>query len=126
MGMYTEIYVNVNLKEGKELPPEVLDVLTAMCEKKHDAPALKDKPRRWSYLFNNGSYYTPFTSCAMLTQDDRTGRWSLLAKGDIKNYEGEIEDFFEWLMPWIDAKVGEFIGYSRFEEDLLPQLVLKK
>ena len=35
MGMYTEIYVNTDLK--KETPQEVIDVLSAMCEKNHEA-----------------------------------------------------------------------------------------
>lgn len=123
MGMYTEIYVNVNLK--KDVPADVLAILHAMCLKDNEAGVLKDLPRRWSYMFNNGSYYTPGTECGKLTQDKHNGQWSLLAKGDIKNYENEIEQFFKWLMPWIDATDGEFVGYSRYEEDDLPRLVIK-
>lgn len=55
MGMYTEIFVNVDLKENT--PNEVIEVLKAMCAKDSDAECLKDKPSRWSYLFNNGSFY---------------------------------------------------------------------
>ncbi len=124
MGMYTEIYVNVDLKE--DTPTEVLNTLRAMCDKDGDSPLLADKPRRWSYLFNDGSYYTPLTDCGKFTYDDIAGQWSLLGKGDIKNYEGEIEAFFEWLMPHIDAYEGEFIGYHRYEEKLLPTLMVKK
>jgi hypothetical protein len=122
--MYTEIYVNVDLKA--DTPKEVLDVLTAMCAKDSDSPHLADKPDRWWYMFNNGSYYTPLTACALLTHDEIGGNWSLLAKGDIKNYEGEIEAFFAWIMPYVDAEQGEFIGYSRYEEDQLPTLVVKQ
>ena len=35
---------------------------------------------------------------------------------NIKNYNNEIEEFFEWLMPYIDGEEGDFIGYSRYEE----------
>ena len=118
MGMYTEIFVNTDLKENT--PVEVLDVLRAMCSKDREAPCLADKPGRWWFLFNNGSYYTPLTACALLTFDEIGGHWSLLAKGDIKNYEGEIEAFFDFIKPWCDT---EFIGYMRYEEDREPTLI---
>ena len=123
MGMYTEIYVNVDLKE--DTPIEVIKVLEAMCEGDMLSEYLVDKPRRWSYLFNNGSYYTPRTSCANITFDGIAGAYSLIGKGDIKNYDSEIQKFFEFIMPWVDAQEGEFIGYSRYEEELLPRLLLK-
>lgn len=121
MGMYTEIFVNVDLKP--ETPEEVLAVLRAMCGDENQAP-LDGKPGRWRMLFGNGSYYTPLTSCAKLTYDKIAGHWSLLGKGDIKNYEREIEAFFAWLAPHIDAEPGDFIGYTRYEEATLPELVL--
>lgn len=115
MGMYTEIFVNVDLKQ--DVPASVIDVLRAMCSRE-DSPCLESLPSRWSYLFRAGRTNT---SCAHLTQNNY-GRWSLLAKGDIKNYEGEIEAFFDWLMPWIDAYKGDFIGFSLYEEDTEPTL----
>ena len=118
MGMYTEIYVNVDLK--KETPKEVLDVLRAICEKNFNNENLKDKPERWSRLFNNGSYYVPSTECASLTYDEISNQWSLLGKGDIKNYEREIEKFFEFIKSWCK---NVFIGYYRYEEDRDPILV---
>ena len=121
MGMYTEIYVNVDLK--KETPKEVLDVLQAIVDKNGQAECLKDKPDRWSLLFNSGSYYTPNTECGALTFDETSGIWSLIGKGDIKNYEGEIEAFFDYIMPWIDDE--GFIGYSRYEESWSPKLYFK-
>lgn len=118
MGMYTEIFVNVDLKE--DTPSEIIEVLKAMCVKDHEAACLKDKPQRWWYLFNNGSYYTPLTQCGTLTFDDIAGHYSLLAKGDIKNYDNEIEKFFDFIRPWCDT---EFMGYYRFEESREPTLV---
>lgn len=118
MGMYTEIFVNADLK--KETPQEVIDVLSAMCEKDHEAECLSDKPSRWAYLFNNGSCYLPMTECGKLAHCRILGQYSLLAKGDIKNYNGEIEEFFDFIRPWCE---GEFIGYYRYEEDRDPTLV---
>ncbi len=119
MGMYTEIYVNVDLK--KETPDEVLNVLKAMCfHEGFDRDVYLNF--RWRLLFNDGSYYTPLTSCANLTFDKIRNAWSLLGKGDIKNYEDEIEAFFDWIKPWVDGIPGDFIGYSRYEEEQKPTL----
>lgn len=120
MGQYTEIFVNVDLKP--ETPEEVLAVLRAMCGGEDQTP-LDGKPWRWRALFSNGSYYVPKTSCAKLIHHKDDGFYSLLGKGDIKNYEREIEQFFEWLIPYIDAFPSEFIGYKRYEELDAPDLL---
>lgn len=118
MGMYTEIFINVDLK--KETPNHVIDTCKAICESDYQSEHLKNKPDRWSCLFGNGSYYTPSTSCAKLTFDDISGQYSLIGKGDIKNYEHEIQEFFEFIKPWSDS---EFMGYMRYEEDREPILI---
>lgn len=118
MGMYTEIYVNVDLK--KETPEAVIETIKAICEGDCDSKYLKDKPRRWSMLFSNGSYYTPSTCCSSLTYDSIAKSYSLIGKGDIKNGDNEIEQFFEFVKPWCD---NNFIGYHRHEEDRDPILV---
>lgn len=118
MGMYTEVFVNTDLKPNT--PKQVIDVLRAMCHLDDSAECLDGKPQRWPYMFNNGSYYTPLTQCASLTYDEIAGHWSIIAKGDIKNYEDEIEQFFEFIKPWCST---EFIGYMRYEEDREPTLV---
>lgn len=119
--MYTEIYINVDLKQ--DTPNEIIDTLGAIC-KGVGVPA--EYPDRWKMLFGNGSHYTPLTSVANLTYNDIAKQWSLLGKGDIKNYAREIEKFFDWIMPYIEAEPGMFIGYFRYEEHKLPTIVLKK
>lgn len=124
MGMYTEIYVNVDLK--RDTPEDTIRVLKAMCgmlPNQECAEVLVDYPDRWGDLFYSGSYYTPNTYCHSLTFDDISNKWSLLGKGDIKNYGGEIKEFFEWIIPYVDGYPGEFIGYSRYEEELQPTLI---
>jgi hypothetical protein len=123
MGMYTEIYVNVDLKATT--PDEVITVLKAMCgklDKEAERKALKNSPDRWCCLFSDGSFYTPRTHCKFLERDTISNQWSLLGKGDTKNYGAEIQKFFEWISPWVDGDEGDFIGYSRYEEDQQPQL----
>lgn len=121
MGDYTEIYINVELKN--DTPHEVIDVLNAMCYFR-SSDVLKDYPCRWRMLFNSCSYYTPDTHCAYFAFNKYN--WCLLGKGDIKNYENEIEEFFEWIMPHVDAEEGDFIGYKRFEQSQMPELITKR
>jgi hypothetical protein len=124
MGVYTEVYVNIDLRE--DTPPEVIQVLCAMCGEGGDEASdiLSTRPGRWRALFSDGSYYTPLTCCAKLTFDRQSRRYSLLGKGDIKNYEDEIGQFFRWIMPYVDGNEGDFIGYHRHEENQLPTLVV--
>jgi len=117
MGMYTEIYVNVDLKE--ETPNEVIETLSLLCALKQPM----NFPTRSWLLFNNGSYYTPRTYVRSLTYDKILSRWSFLGKGDLKNYDGSVGHFFSWLMPWVDGYPGDFVGYHRYEEDRKPTLV---
>jgi len=120
MGMYTEIYINVDLK--KDTPDDVIKVLKAMCDQECKE-VLVDYPYKWICLFSNMSYYTPSTNCRFLEFDNISNQWSLLGKGDIKNYGNEIEEFFEWIVPYVDGYSGDFIGYSRYEEDQKPTLM---
>lgn len=120
MGMYTEIFVNVDFKS--DLPEDVVKTIKAMCDRNESIEYLEGKPARWSYLFNNGSFYTPLTSCANFTFNKIGNHYSLLAKGDIKNYENEIEEFFYFIRPHVETCGKTFIGYSRYEESVEPTL----
>ena len=120
MGMYTEIYVNVDLKQ--DVPEHILNVLREMCSGQGEG-RLDAYPQRWGCLFSSNSFYTPLTECASLTFNEIRGGWSLLGKGDIKNYNREIELFFEWISPWVYGDPGDFIGYHRYEEQRVPTLV---
>jgi len=123
MGMYTEFYVNMDFK--KNTPKKVIDTIKAMCDRDDESKHLKEQPDRWSYMFNNGSYYFASTYCGKMTYNDIGECWSLLAKGDIKNYGGEIEEFFDFVMPWA-ADEDTFIGYYRYEENREPTLIYSK
>lgn len=117
MGMYTEVFINTDLKEG--VPVDVINLLKAICACDFESEYLKDKPVCWAGLFSNGSYYTPYTECAKLTFDQTSEQWSIIGKGDIKNV-GEIQQFFEFIRPHCE---GEFIGYYRHENSREPTLI---
>lgn len=118
MGMYTEIFISADLKQ--DTPESVIDVLRGMCDWEYESEALNEMGSRTRYLFNSGSHYTPNTQCKELTFDSIARQYSIIGKGDIKNYNSEIERFFEFIKPHCESG---FIGFYRYEEDREPKLV---
>ena len=59
MGMYTELHFNAELR--KDVPQEVLNVLSYMLDSDKDRPALPDHPlfrtQRWLFMLTCDSYY---------------------------------------------------------------------
>jgi hypothetical protein len=135
MGIYTAVFVNVDLKS--DMPDHMLDVLRCMCgnefqsmcgngmtEGKDVKKVMKGLPPGWSGLFLCGSYeYRRNTHFAILLRDAWSGYYSLIGRGETENYTGEIEKFFEWLIPWVHAEKGAVIGYTLHEEATSPVLV---
>lgn len=115
MDFYTEIFINVNL--NIRTPPEVIKVLSNICNKIQ----LTEPYTAWDSLFEDKLFYN--MSCGQLTQNGRTGNYSLLGKGNLKDYKGQINAFFNWIMPYVEAPYGQFIGYKLREGDLEPTLV---
>lgn len=125
MGMYTELVLSTRVKPIES----VIDVLQYMAGKK-DKPVLPNHPlfktTRWDRLFAScSSYFVPRSVC-LLEYDEIGGYWVLILRADLKNYEGEIEKFIDWIDPYLDLLPGELVGYSRYEETNEPTLIYKK
>ena len=119
MGMYTEIFFRATLV--KDVPDKVLAPIRAMLgQVEVDPDDLPDHElfecHRWDMLGMGSSYYFPTHARPILAKDEIRGAWSLLLHADIKNYDGDIEAFFDWIDPYVDAIPGEFIGYSLYED----------
>lgn len=124
MGMYTEIYVKVGLKE--DTPKAVIDVLTYMmgesetCPSKLPGHELFTKGR-WVFMLRCSSYYHIPMSVGSLWYDDIARQWFLVNRSDLKNYEGEIESFFDWISDYVEVLSDKkFIGYELYEEEDVP------
>jgi len=119
MGMYTEIYVKVSLKSNT--PQEVIEVLSAMMGEGEDPATLPDHELftkgRWRFMLRCSSYYHMPSCVGKFWYDDIAKQWFLLSRSDLKNYEGEIESFFEWIAPYAEQNSEkQFIGYELYEE----------
>ncbi len=126
MGMYTEIYVKVRIKEG--VPGEVINLLKYMTG---DGAEPKPTPQhklfsthRWDFMFQCCSYYHILGVAGKLWFDDIANQWFMVWRSDLKNYDNEISLFFDWITPYVETNCGEktFIGYELYEEDNEPKL----
>ena len=117
--MYTEVFFRAALVPN--LPDEVLAPLRAMLgQVEVDRGGLPEHELfncpRWDMLARGSSYYFPEHMQSALTKDDIRKQWCLALHADLKNYHDEIEKFFDWIDPYVDASPGEFIGYSLYED----------
>lgn len=126
MGMYTEILVkaSVDLDSISEKDLNVIKYLFSGG----DEPCTENLPEhkfftlpRWNLIGHCSSYYH---HPVVLNSMDEYG--SIFSRSDIKNYDDEIDEFFDWIQPLVTKTEGECIGYYWYEEDELPTLVVKK
>ena len=133
MGMYTEIFVRTGIKRGT--PDDVKYILRYLTRDELFPPAqLPEHPlfetERWGALGSCTSAYFPVMADSRLTLPGTHERdYSLLLHANLKNYDSEIEKFFDWIDPYSTAYPGEFIGYSLYEDvdpETSPTIYFKK
>jgi len=122
MGMYTEIFFRAEVDAEAYF---VLEPLLRGCTH-GDLP---DHPvfaaRRLGQLFNGCSAYFPganHTETEVKSYGPAKTVRSVSFRANLKNYDGVIEKFFDWVLPHIDGSGGEFVGYSLYEEATTPTL----
>ena len=127
MGMYTELVMNVGLKD--DTPQGVIDLLKAMVA--GDGFTLKPPKAyeheplfstdRWRHMLKSCSYYfIPESNSKII---EANGRYVSI-RCDLKNYDGEIGKFADFIAPFVEC--DGFGGYSRYEEDDHPTLLYFK
>lgn len=126
MGMYTEVLLRADLI--KDLPEEVeliLGILTGTVEFTHQSLPAHPlfETSRWQYMGSSGSYYFPEGGRSKLIRDEY--RRGIFLHGNLKNYESEIEELFDWIDPYLEHTKGDFLGYSMYEEGNKPTLHFK-
>lgn len=126
MGMYTELVLKCQIKE--DAPADVKSVIAHMfCG--DDAPEkLPDHPffglTRWNFIGSCSSFYHHPEVVNSCPKFDYTESQYIFSRSDIKNYDGEIESFIDWLKPYIDAPEGQCIGWLWYEEEQQPTLII--
>lgn len=124
MGMYTELVLKCQIKE--DAPQEVKDVVNYLFRNQRKPERLPDHAffscDRWDFIGKSCSYY--HHPGVVNDVNDEFGDISIFSRSDIKNYDGEIESFIDWLKPYIDAPEGQCIGWSWYEEEQQPTLII--
>ena len=124
MGMYTEILVKATLRS--DLSENILEVVDYMFGE-GELPEVLPKHKlfrlpRWDSIGKCGSWYHHPTAVNSINKDYTA--WEIFSRSDIKNYNGEIEAFFDWFKTIIDASEGRCIGYTWYEETSKPTLII--
>lgn len=132
MGMYTELMLGVSFKS--DTPENIIEILKGMCNyeegdeilyKMEFDSLLPDHPlfstSRWTWMLRSGSYYFDALNVCELVYDDISASYYLTVITNLKNYTGEIEEFIDWITPYVDTQ--GFAGYKRYEESEHPTLI---
>ena len=114
MGHYTELRCRLKLK--KDLPEEALAVLKRVCadgdlgigeavifdsddvfKPTIDHPFFKTE--RWYMLLLANNFDKTKDQCSF--EQNSNGNWILSIDSEYKNYDGELEKFFDWITPYL-------------------------
>lgn len=125
MGMYTELVLGITIKQ--DIPPTALIILRSMLAGEGQVDPLNPHPlfktERWQWMLRaGGSYVFPSRCECTLSELDTIGEvYYLNIRINLKNYAGELQEFCDWLAPWVET--CKHAGYIRYEEDDLPTLI---
>lgn len=117
MGMYTEVFFRGEIR--RDAPAELVDWLNSIVNDPtgehlpYDGHEFFNRPR-WELVFNCSSAYFP-------TRGAKFGKSyfdadELFVHASLKDYDGEIAAFFDWIAPFVEGAPGDFLGYSLYED----------
>ena len=121
MGMYTEIFFRA------EVDAEVVAVINTLNDYgKTDWPDHEFfRCPRFRGIAHGGSYCFPQANHCFVEYDEHVKAFFVSFRANLKNYDDEIEKFFDWVSPHVGGEPGDFIGYSLYEEAETPTLHYK-
>lgn len=132
--MFTEFHYNVELV--KNLSRETLDILYYMLDKssykcKSNLKNIPSHPlftvsERWEWMLYTDSCFFSADTISTLRYDDIAKVRYLCIRCNLKNYNNEIENFIDWIDPYVYGFTGDFLGFYRYEESEDPVIVRKK
>lgn len=122
MGMYTQLVFTCELKE--DTPEYILDTIEKLVNNEEitDAPAHEFfSCSRYEMLCNGDSAYFGGATVSKFNRKYR----ELTIVSNLKNYDGEIQKFISWILPYVDYGAGgrDLLGYVIYEESDMPTLI---
>ncbi len=127
--MYTEFHFNSKIK--KDTPKEVINTLKYMLdlwekgEPKEipDHILFKNPESSWRVMLQMDSSYFDAETYSTLNYNKFDDHYYLCVRCNLKNYESDIENFINWITPYLDKYEGDFLGFYRYEEFEEPTLI---
>ena len=130
MGMYTELVFGAELKE--KTPLAIIEILKVMFGINEELPPkYEDQQENFpksGHIPHGGSYYFGVhNSHSRMMYDEVSKAWNLSIRCNVKNYHNQIQNFVNWIMPYVEQGAGEeqILGYMIYEEDRKPRLIYK-
>ena len=128
MGSYTKLNFKCKLKQ--DVPKEVTDILERVINQGdlgHDKVMFNNedvfhpdiehsffKCSRWYMLFLSKNFDYELEGSKFYKDK---GNWILSIETEFKNYDNEIENFLDWITPFIvGRKKSQYVGYWKHEE----------
>ncbi|MBU8573712.1 hypothetical protein [Bacillus pumilus] len=128
MGMYTELVCAFELI--KETPSHIIETLEFMSGQREEHPIelpankLFWEGDKWKWMLQTDSYYFDGKTHSEIENDTLVGGRYVTIRCNLKNYNDEIENFIDWISPYIQKDYDHyFIGYKRYEDDKEPTLI---
>ena len=124
MGMYTEVLIKADIRTDIDVVDRrALEFLFGGDEPSElvDPPEHRFfRTERWRCVGRMSSYYHVPWATRRFHED------CVFSRSDLKDYDGEVEAFFDWFAPLTCAFAGQCIGWHWYEEADVPTLVLKR
>jgi len=117
MGMYTELFLQVELKE--DTPNEIIDTLRYMMAEDVEEPVRPPfTADRWKSMLRMVTFTFP-VGHRELTKCELSKNYYLLVRCELKDYDGEILKFLNWIAPYITDNT-HYQGHYLYEQDEEP------
>jgi len=116
MGHYTKLRFKAKLHD--DTPENIINILDLLINKKDYSQPSEEhqffKCDRWQQLFVSINWDENLQGG--LFYKDRSNRWVIDLETEFKNYDLEIDHFFDWIKPFIvGRKKKQYVGYYRGE-----------
>lgn len=108
--MYTELIFGAELK--KDTPNDVIETLRYMIGEIEEKPKNSPFESFRNPLLGGSFYFAVSTAVSKMWQEEVDKSWRISTRANIKNYYGEIENFLEWIKPWINSGSGNNDMYA--------------
>lgn len=127
MGMYTELVLKCEVMG--DAPDLVKQVARYLFNGESAPEKLPEHDfflcSRWNCIGKMSSAYHHPAAVNSLVKYEWDDCLNIFSRSDLKDYSDEIEKFIDWISPLLVNESGSCIGWSWYEEEDKPTLIIK-